>query len=85
MRNGNVYKRLGLKCRLKWLSHKASCLCGKMLGNISDCVKKAFLYFTASLTLAWISIRIIYIRVYFVAINTSQSDLNESLKCINKN
>ena len=34
----------------------------KMLGNISDCVKKIFLYFTASLIIAWISIRIIYIR-----------------------
>ena len=34
----------------------------KMLGNISDCVKKIFLYFTASLIIAWISKRIIYIR-----------------------
>ena len=51
---------------------------GKMLDSISDCVKKTFLYFTASLILICISIRIIY----FVAINTSQSDLNESLKCI---
>ena len=25
MRSGNVYKRLALKCRLKWLSHKAAC------------------------------------------------------------
>ena len=41
-----------------------------MLGNISDCVKKIFLDFTTSLTLGWIFIRIIYIRVYFVAINT---------------
>ena len=50
-----------------------------------SCVKKTFLHFTVSLTLAWISIRVIYIRDYFVAINTSQSDLNESLKRINKN
>ena len=46
-----------------------------MLGNISDCVKKIFLDFTASLNLGWIFIQIIYIRVYFVAINISQSDL----------
>ena len=32
----------------------------KMFGNISDCVKKIFLYFTASLILAWISV--VYIR-----------------------
>ena len=47
----------------------------KMLGNISDCVKKIFLSFTASLIKAWISIRIIHM-------NTSPSDLNESSKLI---
>ena len=54
----------------------------KMLGNISDCVKKIFLYFTASLIKAWISIRIIYTKVYFISMNTSPSDLNESSKLI---
>ena len=39
---------------------------GKMLGNISDCVKKIFVYFTASLILAWIPI------------NTYQPDMNVS-------
>ena len=55
-----------------------------MLGNISDCVKKIFLYFTTSLILAWISLQIIHTRVYFIAMNTSQSDLNESSKRIYK-
>ena len=35
----------------------------KMLGNTSDCVRKIFLYFTASLILAWISMRIKYISL----------------------
>ena len=68
-------------CYRSWIyqgSEYARVLIRKMLNNISDCVKKTFLFFTASLILTWISIRIIY----FVAINTSQSDLNESLKRI---
>ena len=57
---------------------------GKMLDNISDCVKKTFLYFTAlfyfSSILTWISIQLINIRAYFFTINTYQSDLNGVIK-----
>ena len=68
-------------CYRSWIYHGseyARVLIRKMLNNISDFVKKTFLFFPASLILTWISIRIIY----FVAINTAQSDLDGSLKRI---
>ena len=62
-----------------------TCFFWKMLSNINDCVKKIFLYFTASLILAWISIQIIYTRVCFIAMNTYQSDLKSHQSAFNKN
>ena len=50
---------------------------GEHVNNISDCVKRMFLYFTTSAILAWFCMCIIFIGVYLIATHLNLNELSE--------